>query len=442
MNDTPNIPSAIRALSILSGVPTEEVTVQVASLLSAVGGPEAGLVILRDEILPIGFHLLHFGGDSARQRRLTQLLFQPLRFLQDVPLAYCGLAHSRLIDWMASPYLDYRCTDEFVDVDPDRVERIAEKDAYQLADAGGEVSFLTNPSTREQEGCHSNEGIGRSKWPRIEGIRSYPPTYGLLSESFPGPDGSRRPYKRLLFFDNPEIDDLMKSSESFDYDSPRMILDESGRLWDEACRSASDFEPLRRVLGERAFVNPAARGQGSNWSGCSRLFSVVTGELGRRLLAEPEMEGLVSSLLLSGPPSWEGAIGREVNSEDVSAGYRCYHDTLTGLAKLRRFDVLGLRRIIMNDVAWNEFYWGRHELMERLETFDSATRNFSAPFSNLPASILWSLARLESTRIVRREVVFAALAMAEAAMRNHLGVIRKLRRDAENLRRFSGPCSQ
>ncbi len=435
MNDTPNIPTAIEALSILSGVPAEEVTVQVASLLAAIGGPHAGLMTLGDEFQPVGFHLLRLGGESARQHRLTQLLFQPLRYLQEDLLAYSRLAPEKQLSSMARAYVGGRRSEEHLSVDPgsEGVEGIARHDVYHLADLSSQVSSLTSPWRRQQDVDLFMGTIGCTTLLPVDGIHRHLPGHPTLSQSAVGRHEGRCLHEPVVFLDNPGTDALKKPWEGVDRDSP-LILDESGRLWEDACRSASGRETLRRILREHAFVNPAAPGKDRYRSGCSRLISVVTEELGRRLLSEPELDGLLASLLLSGTSSGDGVMERTVNPDKVSAGHRRYRDTVKDLVRLRRLDALGLWWIKMSDEVAMQFHEGQREFIHQLETIDSATRGFAAGFSNLPVTLLWTLAQLEPTKEVTGTMVSTALSLSEVAMRNHLGVIRELRRDAETVR--------
>jgi hypothetical protein len=435
MNDTPNIPKSIQALSILSGVAAEEVTVQVASLLAAIGGPHAGLMTLGDEFQPVGFHLLHLGGGSARQRRLTQLLFQPLRFLQEDLLAYSRLAPGKQLDLMARAYVGGRRSDEHLSVDPvsEVVEGIARRDVYHLADLSSGASSLTSPWRRREDVDLFMDPIGRTTLLPVDGIHRHLPGYPMLSQSAVGRQEGRCLQEPVVFLDNPRADALKKPWEGVDRDSP-LILDESGRLWEDACQSASGRETLHRILRERAFVNPAAAGKDRHRSGCSRLFSIVTEELGRQLLSQPEIDGLLASQLLTGTSSEERSTVCDINPEDVSAGYRSYRNTVRDLMRLRRLDALGLWWIGVKDEVAIQLHQGQREFIHQLETVDTASRAFGAGFSNLPVTFLWTLAQLEPTKDVTGEMVSNALALSETAMRNHLAVIRELRRDTETVR--------
>ena len=146
------------------------------------------------------------------------------------------------------------------------------------------------------------------------------------------------------------------------------------------------------------------------------------------------MDGLLASMLLAGTSSEEGSTARDVNPEDVSAGYRRYRDTVKELVRLRRLDALGLWWIGVKGEVAMQLHQGQREFIHQLETVDTATRALAAGFSNLPVTLLWTMAQLEPTKDVTGTMVSTALALSEAAMRNHLGVIRELRRDAETVR--------
>lgn len=435
MNDTPNIPTAIQALSILSGVPEEDVTVQVAALLTAIGGPHAGLMTLGDEFQPVGFHLLHLGGGSARQHRLTQLLFQPLRFLQEDLTTYSRLAPGKQLDSMARAYVGGQRSEEHIFVYPasEEVEGTIRSDVFYLADLSSQVSSLTSPWRRQQDVDLFMDTIGCKTLLPVDGIHRHLPGHPMLSQSAIGRHEGRCLYEPVVFLDNPGAAALRKPWEGVDRDAP-LILDETGRLWEDACRSATGRETLRHILSEHAFINPAAPGKERHRNDSSRLFSVVTEELGRRLLSEPEMDGLLASLLLAGTSTTEGSTGREVTPGEVSAGYRRYRDTVKELVRLRRLDALGLWWIGMTDEVAIQLHQGQREFVNQLETVDTASRSLAARFSNLPVTLLWTLAQLEPTKEVTGTMVSSALALSELAMRNHLAVIRELRRDAETVR--------
>jgi hypothetical protein len=435
MNDTPSFPKAIKALSALSGVPAEDVTVQVSALLTAIGGPHAGIMTLGDEFQPVGLHLLHLGGDSARQRRLTQLLLQPLRYLQEDLLAYSRLAPEKQLESMSRGYVEGRRSDEHLSVDPgsEAVEEIARRDVYHLADLSSGASSLTSPWRRREDVNLFMDTIGRSTCLPVDGIHRHLPGYPMLSQSAVGRHEGRCLREPVIFLDNPGAEVLKKPWEGVDRDAP-LIVDESGSLWEDAYRSASGRATLHHILKERAFIDPPAPGKDRHRIGCPRLVALVSAELGSRLLSEPEMEPLLASTLLVGSSSDQGTTGRVANPDEISTGYRSYRDALKELARLRRLDAMGLWSIGMSTGVAIQLHEGQRDFVEQLETVDTTTRPLVAGFTNLPVSILWALAKLDQAREVTSAMVSTALSLSEAAMRNHLGLIRELRRDAETVR--------
>lgn len=435
MNDTPSFPPAIEALSVLSGVPAEDVMIQVAALFTAIGGPHAGLMTLGDEFQPVGFHLLHLGGDSARQRRLTQLLLQPLRYLQEDLFAYSRLAPEEQLDSMSRAYVDGRRSDEHLSVDPgsDVVAGIARRDVYHLADLSGGATSLSSPWRRRDDVDLFMNEIGCKTLLPVDGIHRHLPGYPMLSQSAVGRHEGRCLREPAIFLDNPGAEVLKRPWEGIDRDAP-LIVDESGRLWEDAYRSASGRATLHRILKERAFIDPSAPGKECHRMGSPQLFSLVTEELGSRLLSEPEMEGLLASTLLTGSSSEGGVSGQGMNPDAISTGYRLYRDALKELARLRRLDALGLWSMGVKDGVAVQLHEGQRAFVDQLETVDTATRPLAAGFSNLPVGLLWTWAKLDQAREVTSTMVSAALSLSETAMRHHLGLIRELRRDAETVR--------
>ncbi|NLT72036.1 MAG: hypothetical protein GXX91_15275 [Verrucomicrobiaceae bacterium] len=434
MDETSRLPSAIQALSALSGVPGEEVTIQVAALLTALGGPHAGLMTLGDEFQPVGFHLLHLGGDSARQRRLSHLLFQPLRYLQEDLLAYSRLAPAKQFDSMSRAYVNGRPSDEHIYVDPESemVDGTARKDVYHLADLSSEAISLSSPWRRREDVDRYLDEIGCRTLLPVDGIHRHLPGHTTLSQSAVGRHGGRCLLEPVILLDNPGAEVLRKPWVGMDRDAP-LILEESGQLWKDALRSGPDRATLHRILRERAFADSSISGKERHRVGSPRLFSLVTEELGHQLLSERETEEFVAAMLIV-RSSGDDTIEQEMDPDEITEGYRRYRDTLKGLARLRRIDALDLWWTGVRGKAALQFYEGQREFIGQLETVAPAVRPFAAGFPHLPSSILWSLAKLDRADVASCDMVTAALSLSERAMRAHLGTVRELRHDAEAVR--------
>ena len=97
---------ASTALSALSGVENDGAAIQAALLLASLAGPRAGLVTLGGEVQSIGSSLISIGGESPAQARLTELLFSPLRYLQDDLIEYGRRVSPEVLDRLSSALAD------------------------------------------------------------------------------------------------------------------------------------------------------------------------------------------------------------------------------------------------------------------------------------------------------------------------------------------------
>lgn len=426
------VPDAIAALTILSGVPEEDIAVQVASVFTAIGGPHAGLVTLGDEFQSVGFHLLHLGGDSARQRRLIDLLLRPLRFVQEDLLEYSRLAPSEQLDWMGKAFVRDKRSDEYLPFDPseERVEGAAREDVFYLADLSSQATSLSSPWRRQKDVDLFMDEIGCNTLLPVDGIHRHLPGYPMLSQSYVGRNEGRCLYDPIVFFDNPAVEALQMPWKGVDRNSP-LILDETGKLWEEACQSKVGRKLLASLLKERAFVDPSASSKERHRSGQAQLLSVVTEKLGRRLLSEPELESCLSTTLLAGSPLPRNQQDGEINPEQIANGCEHYRRTIEELVRFRRLDALALWGKKMNAKVAVEFHLRQSEFVAKLETVDADERPFTAELSNLLTSLVWTLSQLSPEREITSDQVSLAMTWAEAAMRNHLRTLREFKRDAE-----------
>lgn len=433
MSADPHAPASIQALSTLSGVPEESVAVQVACLLTAIGGPHAGLMTLGEEFQTVGFHLLHLGGDSARERRLHDLLFQPLRFIQEDLTEYSRLAPSEQLDWMSRAFVDDRRSDEYLAFDPseDRIEGTARKDVYHLANLSSLAVSLTAPWRRKEDIDLFLDEIGCKTLLPVDGIHRYLPGYPMLSQSYVGRNEGRCLHQPVIFLDNPGPDDLRKPWEGVDRDSP-LILDETGRLWDQAGKSEARRTLLAGLLNERTFAAPASSSRERYRTGRAQVMTVVSENQGRQLLSDPAWEKLLSTTLLTGTAGPRKDRGIELTAEETAKGYQSYRNSLAALATLRRLDALGLWWKKMSDDAAMEFHRRQLEFVEKLEAVVAEERPFTARFASLPVSLLWTLSQLSEGTKIDAGMVSLAMTWAEEAMRNHLTSLREFRRRAEN----------
>lgn len=426
------IPNAIQALSALSGVSETEVAVQVAAIFTAVGGPHAGMITLADEFQPVGFHLLNLGGDSARQRRLIDLLFTPLRFIQEDLLSYSRLAPVEQLNRMSSTHVEGRRSDEHLltEPTPESVEGAARRDVYHLADLSSQAVSRTSPWQRLDDVDQFQADVGCRTMLPVDGIHGYLPGHPMLSQSYVGRNEGECLRNPVVFLDNPDLEMLRKPPGGFDRDAP-LILDESARLWEGADRAAATRKIMERVLCDRTVsFSSATPAKDRLRSSRPRLFSIISKKLGGTLLSNPGMESSLTHVLLGGHSADESASDCEVNPEQVSAGYRNYRETLNSIVRLRRIDALGLWSSGMSDSLALEFHLRQREFVERLNTVDAGIRQFVAAFSNFPTSLLWTLLQLEQAREVTKAHITLAMDLAETAMKCHLSAIRELRRDA------------
>ena len=111
MKEDHDFGDAVAALAALSGTTKVQAAVQAANFLAALTGPRGGLVCLGEEVQPIGAGMSSVGGDSTEQARLTELLFAPLRFLQEDLIDYSRRVEPKLRDRLANSLADPHHTD-------------------------------------------------------------------------------------------------------------------------------------------------------------------------------------------------------------------------------------------------------------------------------------------------------------------------------------------
>ncbi|MAS93078.1 MAG: hypothetical protein CMO55_07760 [Verrucomicrobiales bacterium] len=434
MTTDQKIPKSIEALSVLSGVPEENVAVQIACLFTAIGGPHAGLVTLGDEFQSVGFHLLQLSGDSAKERRLLDLLFQPLRFLQEDLMKYSRLAPSTQLDWMARAFINDKRSDEYLPLDPseERVEGTARNDVYYLADLSSQAVSLSSPWRRMDDVDRFLDKVGCKTALPVDGIHSYLPGYPMLSQSYVGRNEGRCLYEPVFFLDNPGLEVLRKPWEGVDRGFP-LILDETGQLWNKADTSAAARKILTEVLAERTSANPSTSSKERYRTGRAQVLSVVQEKLGRKLLSEPALESLLSGTLMGTVTPREDR-DTKLTPEEIAEGYEQYRTSLTELTRLRRLDALGVWWKTMSAEATMELHRRQLEFVDKLEAVDGGERPFTARFASLPVSMLWTLSHLAPKERINVHQVSLAMTWAEAAIRSHLTSLREFRHNAENER--------
>lgn len=429
------VPKSITALSALSGLPEEDVAIQVAGLFSAIGGPHAAINTVGDEFQPIGFDLLHVGGDSPRQSRLVDLMFQPLRFIQEDLLEFSRLASPEHLKWMSEATTEGLRTGEVILADPgeEKQEEIARRDTYHLADMSCQGFSHTDPWKRRQDVSLYIGEYGHEPHLRVDGIHHNFPDRPKLSETYLGRHEGRCLHEPLVLLDNPGPKSLGQSWDSMDRQSP-LILDETGRLWEHAHESAAGRKLVKEVFGVKTTHRPATHPKDLFHRRCPRLFTIVTDRLGSCLLSDPKLENILSSSVItntSPPGALEAPLSK---SENIGSGYHRYRVILQHLVSDRRRDDQRLWSLTMpSEVQW-EFHLRQRAFMEKLESIDSEQPAFLAAFSRLPASLLWTVARLEAKEEVTSEQVATALYFAESAVHNHLDAIRSLRLKSESER--------
>ncbi|MCG8602261.1 MAG: hypothetical protein MI807_19100 [Verrucomicrobiales bacterium] len=430
-----DVPNSITALSTLSGVPEEEVAIQVACVFTAIAGPHAALNTYADEFQPVGFHLLHLGGDSPRQHRLADLLFQPLRFIQDDLLEFSRLASPEHLDWMSEALFEGVRDSEVLWSDPneEKQEKIARRDTYHLADLSSQGFSRTDPWRRRQDvGLYIGE-YGHEPHLRVDGIHHYSPTRPKLSESYIGRHEERCLREPVLFLDNPGPKVLEHSWDNVDRRSP-LILDETGRLWDDSLSSASDRKIVKKALSDRTSFHPAAHTKDQIRNRCPHFFSIVTQCLGEGVISDPKLENLLARCVLTKASPPRGGKRNAACPERIGSGYFGYRGHLQNLVSYRRQDSQDLWSTLMPDKVALEFLERQRAFTEQLESVDSSHPAFLAAFSRLPASLLWTIMRLGSKKEVTSEQVATALYFAESAVRNHLNVLHELRSKSESER--------
>ena len=171
------------------------------------------------------------------------------------------------------------------------------------------------------------------------------------------------------------------------------------------------------------------------------------------MISDPNLESLLAGSVLTKASPPRGGKGNAVCPERIGSGYFSYRVHLQHLVSYRRQDSQGLWSTLMPDKVAFEFLERQRAFTEQLESVNSSHPAFLAAFSRLPASLLWTITRLESKKEVTSAQVATAMYFAESAVRNHLNALQEFqsrseseriqRKAAEMLRKLleAEPCS-
>lgn len=405
---------AVGALATLANVPAEQAALQAAVVLAALAGPRAGLVTLGGEFQPVGINILSTGGDTPEQARLVNLLFAPLRFLQDDLHDYSRRVRDEVADRMTARFTGPRrqSDGERRLLDGEEHER-AERDHLHLqAERSTNAVSLSHPLDRLERFQHDKD-LDMTCGAALYAI---PEQHALLPHHY-----ARCLSEPTVFLDCPSAAMLHRALLQCDRQSP-LLLDAHGGLI-EAAGDPANFrtrQAMEDIVIHGVTIGNANTGTGTGSITQSRgtLFSVTTRRTLERLLGSDHTGPLFSRLLLTDLRPADGSAGRPVEAGSMESGYTSFRKAVQAVLRLRRLDAPGIYPIL-DPVAAGLLFDAQRRFLAQINEVRPELRHHAAKFHHLPATLLWALHHLWPGRSCA-DLVPTALHLAEVAMTDHL----------------------
>lgn len=413
----------ISTLAILAGTTRAGTAIQAANFLSALAGPRAGLVTLGGEVQPIGSSMISVGGASPSQGKLTELLFGPLRFLQDDLIEQSRSVPpdllNRLSETLADPH--HSVPGQRRPVDDELLAEAELQHAVSRAGKSTQVVSESHPVDRytafQRERVMTKEerntramfaASSASARVDFETVLSYNEARCL-----------REPH---VLLENPDAQVLLRGMNQVDRHSP-LVLDADGHLLSETfgrSRNSKTAEEIKRLLSGRVTQTV---GGGIVSPSRGSLFSIINRNRFAELIATSELSTYLSRMLFMDPTYQEATKEDHCDVEMVKLGYDQYRKAVKDVLRVRRLDAPGVAPILGEEAA-KQFFRAQREFQEKLEKVEVGLRPYAACFVHLPATMLWALEHLCPERNCVT-LVPTALYLSEVAMGNHLDIIQE-----------------
>lgn len=367
--------------------------------------------------------MISVGGDSPEQARLTELLFAPLRFLQEDLIDYSRRVEptlrERLATSLADPHhKDYGQRRAVVESDLPEAER---KHAARQAGKSTQMVSTCHPVDRYEEHLR-NYGMTQEQRESAAFIAAECAFAKADYETMLEYNEARCLREPLVLLENPDSQMLLRGMDQVDRQSP-LVLDSDG------CLLAGIFGKPRHkaaevIKGLLSGRSTRAMRKGGGTPGRGILFSTTDRHRLARWLNHHEQSRHLSRALLVDPTRREEDEENPCDVEVIREGYACYRKTVRAVLRLRRLDTPGIYPILECETA-EQFFHAQRQFQAQIDEVEPRLKPHAAPFVHLPATMLWSLKRLCHPREYR-ELIPTAIHLAEAAMTTHLQLVKNV----------------
>jgi len=420
MNENHDLGDAVAALAALSGATKVQAAIQAANFLAALTGPRGGLVCLGEEVQPIGASMISVGGDSPEQARMTELLFSPLRFLQEDLIDYSQRVEPKLRDrlaiLLADPHhKDYGQRRVVLEAYLDEAEQ---RHATRQAGKSTQMVSSCHPVDRYEEHLR-NYGRTQEQRESAAFIAAECAFAKVDYETMLEYNEARCLREPLVLLENPDSQLLLRGMDQVHRQSP-LVLDSDG------CLLAGIFgkprhkaaEVIEGLLTGRS-TRAVRRGGGTPGRGI--LFSITDHHRLTRWMNHHKGSHHLSRALLVDPTRREEDEENPCDVEVIREGYARYRKTVESVLRLRRLNAPGIYPILEAETA-ERFFHGQRKFQVQIDEVEPFLKLHAATFVHLPATMLWSLEQLCHARKFQ-ELIPTAFHLAEVAMKTHLQLV-------------------
>ncbi len=392
-----------------------------ALFLAALTGPRGGLVGLGGEVQPIGSSAISVGGDSPEQERLTELLFSPLRYLQEDLIDYSRRVEPGLRDRLATTLADphYKdCGTRRAVLDDDRAEAEL-RHATGQAEKSTQVKSASHPVDR-YENFRRDYSMSEEERHKATRLAEECLFSKLDYDTVLTHNEARCLREPLVLLENPDSLLLLRGMDQVDRQSP-LVLDSSGHLlagiFGKPRHKAA--EVIEGLLSGRSNL---AVGGGGVRQGRGILFSITDRQRLAQWMSNREDSRHLRRALLVDPTDQNGDEGTPCDVETIRRGYAQYRKSVQDALRLRRLDAPGISPILGNKTA-ELFFHAQREFQAQIAEVAAPLKPYAAAFVHLPATMLWSLDQLCEDRGFQ-ELIPTAIHLAETAMKTHLKLVK------------------
>lgn len=412
---------AVAALAAMSGTTEVQAAIQAAGFLASLAGPRGGLVGFGEEVQPIGSSIISVGGDSPEQARLTELLFSPLRFLQEDLIDYSARVEPGLRDRLATTLADphhtnYGHRQALTETDLEGAEqRLAVGRAWKSERMVSTCHPVDRYEVhvreqrrlrdrRETDGAYAEECL--SAYIDFETMLEYNEARCL-----------REP---IVLLENPDSQILLRGIDQVDQQSP-LVLDSDGRLL------AGVFGKPRHKAAEvieGLFSGRSTRPMGSGGvrPGRGLIFSITDRLRLAQWLNRDRENRILSRTLLLDPTTREKEARKPNDLQVIRQGYARFRKKVNGVLSSRRYQATAIYPILEGE-APELFFRAQLQFQAMIDAVEARLKPYAAQFVHLPSTMLWSLKRLCDDR-QECDLIPIALYLSESAITSHLEIVK------------------